>query len=171
MERHVRLVTRTPLARTPLSRVTPLRQQAPAEVIVITGGGQVVPLRKPSRPKDTIPPRVRAAVARRDMGMCVYTGKPAEHVHHRRLRGMGGTSDPHAHCPCNLISLASGAHEWAHANRREAEAEGLIIPAATPKPWLIPVLVHSYEDGSGLWAYPSCDGEWLTYEPDSGGAA
>ncbi len=51
------------------------------------------------------------------------------------------------------------------------EPEGLIIPQATPLPRLLPVLVHGYEDGSGQLSWPTCAGEWLTFEPEGGGAA
>ena len=158
--------------RTPLARVTPLRRGEPlATVTILTGGGKVLPLARPKRPKDTIPANIRRIVTERDMGLCVYTGKPATHIHHRRLKGMGGSSDAHANCLCNLVLLDSGAHEYMHKNRFIALAEGVIIPAATVAPWLLPVLVHGRDDGSGVRVWPTCDGEWLTYEPDGGSAA
>ena len=164
----------TPLARrTPMpARVVPLRPAQPqrlAGVTIIAGRGLVIPF--PQRPKDTIPANVRRIVAARDMGLCVYTGRPAEHIHHRRLRGMGGAAGDHTACPCNLVSLTFEAHEYAHRNRLVALAEGLIVPAATPVPGLLPVLVHGLEDGSGLRVWPTCDGRWIDYEPDGDGAA
>ena len=164
------------MRRSPMpARVTPLpRGDGPgrtADVIVLRGGGKVVPFPAPKRPKDTIPASVRRIVTERDMGLCVYTGRPAVHIHHRRLRGMGGSIADHTACPCNLISLTLEAHELAHRDRFLALAEGLIIPAATAMPWALPVLVHGYEDGSGVQAWPTCDGAWLTCEPDGDGAA
>ena len=141
---------------------------------VVSGDGAPVitfPARKAQRVRDTIPRDVRRIVAKRDMGLCVYTGRPFEHIHHRRLKGMGGTDDEHANCPCNLICLTMGAHEFAHRNRFAALAEGLIVPRSTRLPGLLPVLVHGYEDGSGVRVWPSCDGRWLDYEPGGGGAA
>ncbi len=122
------------------------------------------PERKTPQARDTIPPAVRRLVGRRDM---------AEHIHHRRLKGMGGTSDDHADCPCNLVSLTFEAHEFMHRNRFVAVAEGLIVPASAPLPGLLPVRVHSHEDDSGAWAWPTCDGRWIDCEPepDGNGAA
>jgi hypothetical protein len=166
MERHVRLVSRTPLP-----RGEGLDRAGSAGVTVIRGGAKVLPFPSRARPKDTIPARVRRIVTERDMGLCVYTGRPAEHIHHRRLLGMGGSSDAHTACPCNLISMTFDAHEFMHKNRFIALAEGLIVPAATPAPWLLPVLVHGLEDGSGVRAWPTCDGRWIDYEPEGDGAA
>jgi hypothetical protein len=138
--------------------------------VVLNGGLSAAPVRsRTSRPKDTIPPGVRRLVAGRDYGLCVHCSQPAEHQHHRRIKGMGGSTAPHADCCCVIISVCAPCHEWLHANRREAEAEGLIIPRATPKPWLLPVMLHG--PGGGITAQPACDGRWLTFEPDSGGAA
>ena len=136
-----------------------------------SGGAVVIafPAQRSAPARDTIPRKVRRLVAERDMSLCVYTGKPAEHIHHRRLKQMGGSSDEHASCPCNLVSLTWTAHEFVHRNRFIALAEGLIVPRATPLPGLLPVLVHGYEDGSRARAWPTCTGEWQTHEPDGGG--
>jgi hypothetical protein len=50
--------------------------------------------------------------------------------------------------------------------RREAEAEGLIIPRATILPGTISVLVHLEADAGGLQMWPSCDGRWLDVAPE-----
>lgn len=164
-QRRSKPLSRTvPLGRAPLATVTPLRS------VGLTA--PVVPLR-PGRasPRDTIPAKVRTLVRARDENLCVHCGRPADDIHHRRLKGIGGSSDAHANCPCLLVSLCRACHDWAHANRREAEAEGLIIPRATPRPWLLPVLVHGYGDGGGQTAWPSCDAHWLPEEPEGDGAA
>ncbi len=139
--------------------------------VVFDGGAARTKPRPKPQARDTIPREVRRLVANRDMGLCVYTGRPFEHIHHRRLKGMGGTDDEHANCPCNLVCLTLDAHEFAHRNRTAALAEGLIVPRSTRLPGLLPVLVHGYEDGSGARAWPSCDGRWLPYEPEGPGAA
>jgi len=158
--------------RTPLARVTPLRRGEPlATVTVLTGGGKVMPLARPKRPKDTIPADIRRIVAERDMGLCVHCAKPAVHIHHRRIKGHGGDTRPHTDCPCALVSVCREHHDQAHRERFFGLAEGLIVPRETPLPGLLPVLVHGFEDGSGVRAWPSCTGEWLTYEPDGDGAA
>lgn len=165
-----------PQRQTGIRRAVPLKRTGSLRAVtwfpVVVDGGLATPGPRPKpRPKDTIPPGVRSRVAARDYGLCVHCSQPASHQHHRRIKGMGGDTRPHTNCPCNLVSLCAGlgCHEWAHANRREAEAEGLIIPRAIPKPWLLPVMLHG--PGGGITAWPTCDGRWLTFEPDAGGAA
>lgn len=143
---------------------------------LIRGGGDgaaVIPFpeRKTPQVRGTIPREVRRLVARRDMGLCVHCAKPAVHQHHRRIKGYGGDSRPHTDCPCNLLSVCLKSHELAHGKRFEALAEGLIVPRSTRLPGLLPVLVHGYEGDPGARGWPSCDGRWLTYEPDGDGAA
>jgi hypothetical protein len=165
---------------TELARIIPLRSGQPLQrrqglravgftVRIYDGGAteRVTPL-KP-RPKDTIPKKIRTIVNGRDYGLCVRCSGWAEHQHHRRLKGMGGSVAPHANCACVLVSLCHRCHDWAHANREKAEAEGLIIPRATLQPYLLPVLVHG--PGSVSKALPTCDGRWLSYEPSGDGAA
>ncbi len=53
-------------------------------------------------------------------------------LHHRRLRGMGGTRAEHAHSAVNLVVLCDGAegcHALVHRHRTEAAAAGLIVRA------------------------------------------
>ena len=144
------------------------RRQGLRSVGVYDGGAErVTPLRP--RPKDTIPLKVRTLVKDRDYGLCVHCSRPADHIHHRRLKGDGGDTGPHTDCPCNLVCVCWLCHSWAHAERTESEPEGLIIPRATLRPSLISVALHGFEDGGGAEAWPSCDGEWLDYEPGSPG--
>jgi hypothetical protein len=125
--------------------------------------------RKPAR-RDTIPERVRKQVARRDDGQCVKCARPAGHQHHRRLKGIGGDPRPHTDCACNLVSLCHDCHEWAHKKgRARAEAEGLIIPNSELSPWLHSVMVHD-ESGSGVTAWPCCDGHYTAIEPEGAAA-
>ena len=52
----------------------------------------------------------------------------APHVHHRILKGMGGTSLPAIHDADNLMVLCDWHHHLAHNTRRsEAEAASVII--------------------------------------------
>lgn len=158
---------------TGLSRTTPLRPGKDytglkrASLTVVRDIGSAPATKRAKR--DTIPPDVRRLVAARDMGLCVHCAQPAEHQHHRRVKGMGGDTRAHTDCPCNLVSLCSADHELAHRDRALALAEGLIIPRATPLPRLLPVLVHGV--GSGTRAWPTCTGEWIDFEPDGGSAA
>jgi hypothetical protein len=61
------------------------------------------------------------------------------------------------------VRICLACHDWAHSGkgRREAEAEGLIIPRSTVEPWMLGVLVHLEDDRGGMLKYPSCSGEWL----------
>ena len=72
-------------------------------------------------------------------------------------------------CSCNGVRICATCHDWAHSGdgRREAEAEGLIIPRVTAAPWTLPVLVHLEVDEDGQRKFPSCDGRWLDYMPGS----
>jgi hypothetical protein len=167
-----------PQRTTGLASVIPLRPAQPDRrnglravgFTTIPGdGARVTPLR--ARPKDTIPKNVRRMVTERDMGLCVHCGTPAVHIHHRRLKGMGGTSAEHAHCPCDLVSVCLEHHDRAHRDRFFGLAEGLIVPASTPLPGLLPVMIHGPQDGNGARAYPTCDGRWIKYQPDGDGAA
>ena len=48
-------------------------------------------------------------------------------VHHRRPRGMGGSSDPEIHALENLVVLCEGHHREVHAHPDDARACGLIV--------------------------------------------
>jgi len=111
---------------------------------------------------ESFPPAMAALIDARDP-WCIHCGSPRGlQRHHRRIRGYGGVSRPHTHCACDGVRLCILCHvPWAHtAGRREAEAEGLIIPRATVEPWTLSVLVHLDGDRGGMRKYPTCDGRW-----------
>jgi 5-methylcytosine-specific restriction protein A len=59
----------------------------------------------------------KKSVVNRDGGKCLKCRKVATDVHHRRPRGMGGTSDDHiSYGMANLVSLCRTCHDWVHAN-------------------------------------------------------
>ncbi len=123
-----------------------------------------------------IPRKVCRQVDKRDTWngtrCCVKAGcgKPGLlHRHHRRIKGAGGDPRAHTDCACNIVTLCGEHHEWAHRNRREAEAEGLIISAEVTEPGLHPVMVGT--ENSGVTAWPTCDGRWITEAPAARGAA
>lgn len=92
---------------------------------------------------------------------CAYVTYSAQ-IHHRRIKGMGGDPREHTDCPCNLIVLCPGCHEWAHVlDRPAAEAQGFIIPSVTTTPGLEPVLRY----GRDRAAWPTCDGRWVHEAP------
>ena len=121
----------------------------------------------------TIPPDVLKLVDARDEHTCIRCGREREVIehHHRRIKGSGGDTRAHTECACCILSLCPwwaepACHAWAHRNRVEAEAEGLIIPRSAEFPFLYPVLVHERYDAGGQLAWPTCDGRWDTSEPE-----
>jgi hypothetical protein len=98
---------------------------------------------------------------------CVHCGSPHDlQRHHRRIRGMGGDGRDHTHCPCNGVRICGRHHvPFAHLQRRESEAEGLVIPRGELLPWRVPLLVHTSEHG-GFMAQHLCDGSRVTERPE-----
>lgn len=82
---------------------------------------------------------VRAVIVGRDLGCCVRCSRPVAHltpgwdwsVHHRRPRGMGGTSLPWVGWPANGVVLCGhgtdGCHGWVESNREVAFEEGWLV--------------------------------------------
>ena len=107
------------------------------------------------------PERIRQQAIERDHGACIACGVDgALDVHHRRIRGMGGDSRPHTHCLCNAATVCRRlCHRWAHLRRREAQAQGFVVPRATLLPGSVSLMVHG-AGGGGSALYPTCDGQW-----------
>lgn len=118
--------------------------------------------------------KTRAAVIRRDDGMCVHCGRTvvdpdslapvAEYsLQHRRARGMGGSKDPASNAPANLLLLCgdgvTGCHGLVERERGWARREGWAVslfddPADSPlhHPRLGWVLVgDTYTDAANHW--------------------
>jgi len=79
----------------------------------------------------------RPIVEARSGGVCERCGvRRAESVHHRKLRRFDD------HRAANLVHLCgsgtTGCHGWAHANPRDAAAEGFIV-RSTNNPRIVPV--------------------------------
>ena len=58
------------------------------------------------------------------------TGQPCSGrlvVHHRKLKGAGGSRDPEIHALDNLVVLCDGHHREIHAHPDAARACGLIV--------------------------------------------
>ena len=94
-----------------------------------------------------IPPRTREKVYARANGVCEVCGKyaPGAEIHHRRIRGAGGTKDPSIHNVEALIAVCgwgntSGCHGDIHGNASYSKAMGWIVSRFTPyAPDQIPV--------------------------------
>lgn len=144
------------MRRVPLVRRTPLRQVS--ERRAAKAG-------KP-KPKHTGPDRVtRELVLERDDYRCVSCGVPIigqqYSLQHRRARGMGGTDDPAANRPSNLVTLCGsatspgGCHLAAEQRETEARDLGYWVPS-WQDPRTVPVYtLHSlvYLDDEGEWSY------------------
>lgn len=98
---------------------------------------------------------VRRMVLERSAGWCERCGTAlhngdqwiAPHsIHHRRPRGMGGTTDPATNSVVNLLLLCgtgtTGCHGWVESHRAEAIAHGYLV-AQSDAPGYIPVLIAS----------------------------
>lgn len=110
---------------------------------------------------------VRAICALRDCGECVVCGCPADVLHHRRPRAMGGTRREDTNYPSNLLTVCADDHTWIENRREEALEMGFLVPQwATPSKWAIAHQVHGVvfleDDGT----VTSVD-EW---EPDEASA-
>jgi hypothetical protein len=75
----------------------------------------------------------KALVDRRDGGLCVRCGAPANNRDHRRTRGSGGTTVEGINLPSNLLTLCgmgntSGCHQWKDDARADALRDGYALP-------------------------------------------
>lgn len=59
-------------------------------------------------------------VAARSNNTCEVCSDPASEFHHRRPRGMGGTSDPYQHSPANLLHVCPNCHAWIESHSQIA---------------------------------------------------
>lgn len=92
---------------------------------------------------------VRETVLERDQYLCFRCGRSilttAYSVHHRRPRGMGGTSSAVANMPANALTMCgtgtTGCHGWLESHRRDALRLGWLLPQGID-PYLVPVLHH-----------------------------
>ncbi|PYY59992.1 HNH endonuclease [Curtobacterium sp. MCSS17_011] len=92
---------------------------------------------------------MRETVLERDRYQCFRCGRSiltgAYSIHHRRPRGMGGTSAVSANLAANAVTLCgtgtAGCHGWTEAHRRDAFRLGLLMPQGTD-PAAVPILHH-----------------------------
>ncbi len=99
-------------------------------------------------------------VSERDGGLCVVCGREAEAVHHRQVRGQGGSSDPDRNYGmANLISLCAFHHAEVHENPEASYKNGLLVHS-WQKPADCPVLLAN----DTLVLYFSTDGTVSKYQ-------
>ena len=71
------------------------------------------------------PPLVRAGIKVRALGRCERCrATDPRDIHHRRARGMGGTSEPWVNAAANGVYLCGDCHAWAEANFTAAQESG-----------------------------------------------
>lgn len=80
----------------------------------------------------------KKTVAERDNFICQSCGLPAVDVHHRKVKGMGGSHDPSVHSLANLICLCRNCHDYIHANPLESYGFGFLV-RNSDDPFDIPV--------------------------------
>lgn len=161
------MIRRVPLrARAALRSASTLTRTAPLR----TAPGP----RKPRR--DTGPSqKVRQIVLERDQYQCCACGKPAGmpgtwwSIQHRVARGVGGGNGLE-----NLVTLcgsatSAGCHRLCEDRDAEMHARGYWLRSGED-PLLVPVMLFS-EHGSGVTAWPTADGRWITEAPAGGAAA
>jgi hypothetical protein len=70
----------------------------------------------------------RKTALARDEGKCRMCSQPATDVHHRQVKGMGGTSNPDTkYGMANLVSTCRECHTWIHGHPRVAYATGFLV--------------------------------------------
>jgi 5-methylcytosine-specific restriction protein A len=88
----------------------------------------LVPSLIPLRRRDTGPALlVRQVVRHRAGGRCERCGRRGGEIHHRRPRGMGGSSDPATNGLANLVLLCRPCHRWVESHRCAARAAGWLV--------------------------------------------
>lgn len=104
------------------------------------------PVRASSKRPIGFPPRVRAAILDRSSGWCELCGtEPVAQVHHRRPRGLGGTSDPTVNRAANGLAVCAPCHDViegrsvvhprlgrVRGSRAESERKGWLISRLSP---------------------------------------
>lgn len=108
-----------------------------------------------------IPRSSRRAVAQRSQEVCERCSRPLfgiiADIHHRRPRGMGGTSNPAIHEPANLLALCRSCHRWVEEHRTEALEQGWLISQHDPRaPEEVPIYAEA--------AWWVIDDEWHEYD-------
>lgn len=139
------------LARTPLTRTTPLRSTGPTK----------------AKRRDTGPcEAVRLLVRGRAGDRCEACGRRGELLdqHHRRPRGLGGSSDPATNRPANLVLLCRQCHRWVEAHRSVALDMGWLVLQGHD-PASVPLLV--FPDRLVLL---TVDGRYVDYQDPQKGA-
>jgi hypothetical protein len=97
-------------------------------------------------------PALRELLWTRCAGLCEVSGRRLDFdtfdLHHRRNKGMGGTSRLDTDTPPNLLALDPQVHNGGngsvHAGRRRSEEYGWLIPKLSAEPLhMVPALLRT----------------------------
>ncbi len=105
--------------------------------------------------------KTRRLIAERAKGWCELCGLPlrtAAQIHHRRPRGMGGTSSTEAQSPANGLWIHFKCHERVERFREQSLKNGWLVPQGH-SPHRTPVLTSSG------WRLLDDQGGSTPYEP------
>lgn len=100
--------------------------------------------REPADPKET-----KETIKQRSGNACEVCGGPGYEMSHRRSRRV---TDPHTHCPCNILLTCRTCHSRMHDNPTVAFRLGHHASQWKPVPSIIPVRLL------GSWWILTCDG-------------
>ena len=93
-------------------------------------------------------------------------------IQHRHARGMGGTADPAANLPANLVllcgSAVTGCHGLAESRDPDMHARGFWL-YSWEDPAAVPVILAG-ERGSGVTAWLDNAGQYSFTEPEQAAA-
>ncbi len=86
------------------------------------------------------PKPVRDLIRARSGGHCEVCGHQAVQVHHRRPRGMGGSTAADTNTAANALDLCVSCHLWIEGYRAEAYRMGWLVrqhhsPSVAPVLW------------------------------------
>lgn len=108
-----------------------------------------------------IPAAVLALIRARSGDLCEVCGRQAESTHHRTPCGMGGSKDPAAHSPANLLRVCGdgtrGCHGMIESNRTVSYGTGRLVHQGD-SPTDVPVLLRHG------WVLLTEDGQYISAE-------
>lgn len=113
---------------------------------------------------DKIPKANRQTVQGRAFGRCERCLRPtlSGHLHHRRPKGLGGSSAPDRHDVSNLVHLCPDCHSWAHSYPNGATENGYLIPRSSGmSPLEVPII-----DLADVARWLDNDGQYLRDAPE-----
>jgi 5-methylcytosine-specific restriction protein A len=108
-----------------------------------------------------IPAWIRETVVTRAGRHCESCGGPCylkDHaLHHRRVKGMGGSKDAATHTVSNLVLVCASCHRAIHENPEQARDAGWLVRQGAD-PARVAVLLHN-----GRSVLLGADGHYLPY--------